>query len=67
MVIGEKARALYLFSFVIRALYILLAMWDDFYAAQGWDGSLTAIASRSYTYGVKICFSWLGCKNKALD
>ncbi|HHU84558.1 MAG TPA: hypothetical protein GXZ23_05265 [Clostridiales bacterium] len=39
MVIGEKARAsLYLFSFVIRALYILLAMWDDFYAAQGWDG-----------------------------
>ena len=32
MMIGEKARAaLYLFSFVIRTLYTLLAMWDDAY------------------------------------
>ena len=46
MMIGEKARAaLYLFSFALRTLYTLLAMWDDFYATGQLQGIVDMIGN----------------------
>lgn len=45
MMIGEKARAaLYLFSFVLRTLYTLLALWDDTYNSGAIDAAVGVVS-----------------------